>query len=322
MIDWDSLRFFAAFARVGSLAAAARLLGGEHATVARLIAALETSLNMKLVDRRGRAYQLTEDGVRVSEYAARMESTSLSLQRFAEGEESRIEGEVILSAPPAYLGTVVAKRLGTLRSSHPRLRLRLLGPSPLPSLARKETDIAIAFSRPQEQIVIAKSLGTLAFFAHASQDTGPLLAGAVAQYLPDPIHTVFRIEIEVLCAALVALLLQKNQKLGVGPFRLRLPTVAKEHLGIVLMGSAFFGPGLTSISFILSLGPKLIATFLGGNSPLIAGCTAFSMFLVAVAVQFGARRFGTGTLFVLSGTATISSMVFVWIALQAALRHV
>jgi MFS family permease len=44
---------------------------------------------------------------------------------------------------------------------------------------------------------------------------------------------------------------------------------------------------------------------------------AFSMFLVAVAVQFGARRFGTGTLFVLSGTATISSMVFVWVALQA-----
>ncbi|GEM_PF-4233598 len=70
MIDWDSLRFFSAFARVGSLAAAARLLGVEHATVARRIAALETSLNMKLVDRRGHAYQLTEDGVRVSKYAA------------------------------------------------------------------------------------------------------------------------------------------------------------------------------------------------------------------------------------------------------------
>jgi MFS family permease len=151
----------------------------------------------------------------------------------------------------------------------------------------------------------------------AGAGTGPLLAGVIAQYLPDPIHTVFRIEIGVLCAALVALLLQKNQKLGVGPFRPRLPTVAKEHLGIVLMGIAFFGPGLTSTSFILSLGPKLIATFLGVNSPLITGCMAFSMFLVAVAVQFGARRFGTGKLFVLSGTATISSMVFVWIALQA-----
>jgi DNA-binding transcriptional LysR family regulator len=170
MIDWDSLRFFSAFARVGSLAAAARLLGVEHATVARRIAALETSLNMKLVDRRGHAYQLTEDGVRVSEYAAQMESTSFALQRFAEGEESRVEGEVILSAPPAYLGTVVAKRLGTLRSTHPRLRLRLVGAKSTASLARKETDIAIAFSRPQEQNVIAKSLGTLAFFAHASQD--------------------------------------------------------------------------------------------------------------------------------------------------------
>jgi MFS family permease len=168
---------------------------------------------------------------------------------------------------------------------------------------------------PSHKKHFASLMASVAMVAGAG--TGPLLAGVVAQYFPDPIHTVFRIEMMVLCAALVALLLQKNQKLGAGPFRPRLPTVAKEHLGIVLLGIAFFGPGLTSTSFILSLGPKLIAAFLGVNSPLITGCMAFSMFLVAVAVQFGARRFGTGTLFVLSGTATISSMVFVWVALQA-----
>jgi DNA-binding transcriptional LysR family regulator len=170
MFDWDSLRFFFAFAHEGSLAAAARSLGVEHATVARRIAALETSLNMKLVDRRGRVYQLTEDGMRVAEYAAQMEAASFALLRFADGEEGRIEGEVTLSAPPAYLGTLVARRLGMLRERHPRLQLRLVGAKSTASLARKETDIAIMFSRPEEQSVVTKSLGSLRFHAYASKE--------------------------------------------------------------------------------------------------------------------------------------------------------
>ena len=43
-MDWEHLRHFSAFAQRGSLAAAARLLGVEHATVARRIAALEAAL--------------------------------------------------------------------------------------------------------------------------------------------------------------------------------------------------------------------------------------------------------------------------------------
>lgn len=178
MLDWDSLRFFSAFAREGSLAAAARALGVEHATVARRIAALEAALKLKLVDRRGRVYQLTEDGVRVSEYAAQMESASFALQRFVEGEDARVEGEVILSAPPAYLGSLVARRLGLLRERYPRLQLRLVGAKSASSLARKETDIAITFSRPEEQSVVAKSLGDLHFYPYAC-------AGYADQRTPD-----------------------------------------------------------------------------------------------------------------------------------------
>lgn len=180
MLEWDDLRFFSAFAREGSLAAAARLLGVEHATVSRRIAALEASLNLKLVDRRGRLYQLTEDGVRVSEYASQMENASFALKRYVAGEEARIEGEVILSAPPAFLGTLVAQRLGKLREKHPGLQIRLVGAKATASLARQETDIAITFSRPHEQSVVAKSLGNLGFSLHASEQY--LLARKPADY--------------------------------------------------------------------------------------------------------------------------------------------
>ena len=170
MFAWDDLKYLSAFAREGSLAAAARALGVEHATVARRIAALEATLAMKLVDRRGRVYELTEDGSKVSEFAQQMEAASFALQRFAGGEQSRVEGEVVISAPPAHLGSLVAPRLGAMRRQHPALQVRLVGAKSTASLARKETDIAVTFSRPQESNVVAKRLGQLDFWLYASAE--------------------------------------------------------------------------------------------------------------------------------------------------------
>ena len=54
MADWEDIRHFVALAREGTLSAAARTLGVDHATVARRVAALEASTGLKLVDRRAR----------------------------------------------------------------------------------------------------------------------------------------------------------------------------------------------------------------------------------------------------------------------------
>jgi MFS family permease len=43
---------------------------------------------------------------------------------------------------------------------------------------------------------------------------------------------------------------------------------------------------------------------------------AFLMFLVAVGVQFAAKRYSSRTVFSLSGIGTVFSMIFVWIALE------
>jgi DNA-binding transcriptional LysR family regulator len=47
-LDWDALQVFLAVARSGRVSAAARRLGVEHTTVARRVAALETSLGVSL----------------------------------------------------------------------------------------------------------------------------------------------------------------------------------------------------------------------------------------------------------------------------------
>lgn len=170
MFDWEDLRYFTVFARAGSLAAAAKTLRVDHATVARRIAALEASLNLKLVDRRPRAYLLTEDGRRVGEFGEQMNLSSFALERFAGGEQGQVQGEVVVSSPPAFVSSLIAPHVGTLHRQHPQLRLRLVGAKAKASLARREADITISLMRPSEPTLVARRLGQMTFALYASAD--------------------------------------------------------------------------------------------------------------------------------------------------------
>src|SRR5262249_51527761 len=111
MFDWEDLRYFAALTREGSLSAAARALKVDHATVARRVAALEDALGMKLVDRRGRSYELTADGERIAALASRMEDEADTIGRAARAVRPGLTGEVSISAPPNLASTFIAPRL-------------------------------------------------------------------------------------------------------------------------------------------------------------------------------------------------------------------
>ena len=100
MFDWEDLRYFATFAREKSLSAAARHLKVDHATVARRIASLESALNLKLVDRRPRSYDLTANGERIAALGSKMEDEAFAVGRAAMAGQMGLTGEVSVSAPP------------------------------------------------------------------------------------------------------------------------------------------------------------------------------------------------------------------------------
>ncbi|WP_224360291.1 LysR family transcriptional regulator [Hyalangium versicolor] len=167
MFDWEDLHHFAALAREGSLSAAARRLYVDHATVARRVSALETSLALKLVDRRPRSYVLTVDGERIAALAARMEEQAFTIGRAARAVQG-LAGEVTISAPPTMSATLIAPRLRELRRLHPALHVRLLGEKRFASLSRREADIAVRLSRPAEKALVARKIGSFSFSLYAS----------------------------------------------------------------------------------------------------------------------------------------------------------
>lgn len=149
MADWEDLRHFAALAEAGSLSGAARLIGVEHATIARRVARLEAQTGRKLVDRRGRRFRLTIEGEKIARIAHAMEETAAAVERARVGwQSSPLVAEVTISAPPAYATARLARPLAESRRLYPGIRVCVIGETRHASLDRREADIAIRLSRP------------------------------------------------------------------------------------------------------------------------------------------------------------------------------
>ncbi|OUL77799.1 LysR family transcriptional regulator [Paraburkholderia hospita] len=170
MFDWEDLRYFVAFSQEQSLAKAARQLKVDHATVARRIASLEQSLELKLVDRRPRVYVLTADGERIAERGKRMQAESFAVERMSIAGQEVVSGEVVVSAPPSMASSVIAPNLGKLRAQHPAVRVRLIAETRNVSLIRREADIAVRLSRPAEADLVARKIAVIPFALYASPD--------------------------------------------------------------------------------------------------------------------------------------------------------
>jgi DNA-binding transcriptional LysR family regulator len=161
-MDWDDLRFFAELVRQGNLSATARRLRADHSTVARRIDSLERALKIKLFDRLPRGYVLTAEGERIAGRVGALEEAVFAIQRL-EGGEAVIEGQVRISAPPAFASLWLVPRLAELRRNHPKLVLDIVGATAAASLVRRDADIALRLLRPEDSALKTRSLGRLRY---------------------------------------------------------------------------------------------------------------------------------------------------------------
>lgn len=157
-IDWDDFRFVLAIVRGGSVSAAAKQLGVDHATVIRRVDRLERQLSAKLFDRRKTGYLLTEAGQRVADSAETMESTIAANQELVGGSLARLTGTVRIGAPDGFGTAFLAPRLAPFADRYPDLDLQLVATARLFSLSKREADIAISLTMPKEGRIVGRKL--------------------------------------------------------------------------------------------------------------------------------------------------------------------
>lgn len=145
--SWDDLQTVLALVRTGTLSGAAKALDLNYTTVARRIARIETALDAQLFERRPEGYRATEAARRVAHHAATMEDAQHSILREIVGQDTRLSGQLTVTAPQLLIAHVLAPGIGDFRAAHPDVDLLLRATNDLLDLNRREADIALRISR-------------------------------------------------------------------------------------------------------------------------------------------------------------------------------
>ena len=152
-----------AVARGGSLSAAARSLGVNHATVSRRLTALEAASGQTLFRRLSRGYVPTGAGEKLVEAAERMEAELQGLERLLSGRDIRLAGSLRLTAPDDIANHLLLEPLARFRRSYPGIRLEAVIDNRALNLGRREADVALrATNTPPPSLVGRRAAGLAA----------------------------------------------------------------------------------------------------------------------------------------------------------------
>jgi MFS family permease len=119
---------------------------------------------------------------------------------------------------------------------------------------------------------------------------GPLLAGLLVQYAPQPLHLVFAVHIAMAVLAGVAVLVvpETSPRTGrIGPQRLSVPAEARSVFVIAAL-AAFAGFAVTGL--FTSVAPSFLAEVVGIGNHAVAGAIVCSIFAASAVTQVAANR--------------------------------
>lgn len=155
-LEWTALRDLVAVAETGSFTAAARKLGVSQPTIGRRIEQLEQQLNTVLVNRSPQGLTLTSTGEQILDYAQRMSDEAMTIERIASGASQSLEGTVRITLTDLMGNQWFPRKLPEFYERFPGLRLEMAVENRTLDLIRREADIAIRFSRPQQLDLVTR----------------------------------------------------------------------------------------------------------------------------------------------------------------------
>jgi DNA-binding transcriptional LysR family regulator len=180
----DALMTFLTVARLGRYTAAADVLGVNHSTVSRRIAALERAVGGRVLVRGVSGWDVTALGRRAVEIAERIED---SLHDLSGDRDTDLRGVVRVAAPEAFTAVFLVPAMTALRRRHPLLAVELIAATQRARQHRSGVDLEIVVGRPEvlrayATPVCAYSLRLYATPAYLEQHGTPHLVGDLAQH--------------------------------------------------------------------------------------------------------------------------------------------
>ncbi len=203
----DLLAAFQTFVRIaetGSFSAVAREVGTTQPAVSRQIAALETHLGARLLQRSTRSLRLTEDGAVLLDHARQVLEIVAATEAALGRQRDAPSGTVRLGAPTVFGRLYLAPRLGPLLDRHPALEMDLVMSDDVADMVQAGLDLAIRVGPVTDGSLVARRVGSTAVRCYAAPayieaHGTPQAPGDLTRHVclvftrtPDPMHWVFR----------------------------------------------------------------------------------------------------------------------------------
>ncbi len=161
MLNWDDLKFLLAVGRTGSMTAAAKRLGVNHATVIRRIRGLEEQLGTHLFERHDKSYVLTPSGEVAFKAAERMEAQSVGVERQVLGQAQDLSGRIRVTAPEAIGRSFLLPAIRDFNVLYPDIVIEVsLSMRPY-DLGMREADVAFRVTDNPPQDLVGTRLATV-----------------------------------------------------------------------------------------------------------------------------------------------------------------
>lgn len=168
--DWEDIKTFLEVSRNRTVRGAAKVLKVHHSTVSRRIERLETSLGVRLFDRRPEGYLLTPAGENLVGVAMDFQEDLLSTERQIAGRDEVLVGAITVTMPEPLAVNAFEPRLREFTDAYPDLELKLITTMDFLDVARREADIAIRMDNNPPQTLVGKRLFRYKETVYASRD--------------------------------------------------------------------------------------------------------------------------------------------------------
>lgn len=168
-LNWDDLRFFLALARAGNTVAAGRLLHVNPSTISRRIQGLEESLGVRLFDRDGVGYRMTETARTLMPEAEKVEEAVTTFERRAILCEEEAAGTLRLTCTEGTAIFMMRPVLRRFNERYPDITVNVIVSDSFLDIGRGEADIALRVGTPSDENLVGRKLADLCWAFYASE---------------------------------------------------------------------------------------------------------------------------------------------------------
>ena len=166
----QGLLLFSHINRLGSLSAAAQLLGISRSSVSKQLAALERNIGSRLFNRTTRKIVLTEVGRQVLQEAYKVELALQTIENISEDFQSVIAGDLNVTCASAQGRVHLVPLITKFLAHYPKVNVNLQLDDRFVDMVAANLDVSIRIGYLPDSTLIARKLGELSAVLCASPE--------------------------------------------------------------------------------------------------------------------------------------------------------